>query len=458
MVTTVAALTGWGRTARRVARVHRLTVQDDVSAAIASASSCAPVTVRGSGLSYGDAALPCVDGGNVLDMSGRTGVVSLDLGSGIVVVQSGMTLRRLSSLVSPHGWRVPVLPGAGDVTVGGAVASDVHGKNQPGAGTFGRHVTWLTLVHPDGTEQRIGPDLDPDAFWATVGGLGLTGVIDLVALRLVAARGTAMVRHRLRAGSLAQCLSLLETLAHRQEHDGQLHVVAWLDAVGAAGRGRALIDVCRPADDEHAAAAQARPQRRRARRPVRSLPGAGLVWRPAIRAADATHWWLSPTVHPQLLTADRALLPLDGISWWPAAFGSKGLVQYQLLLPDTAVDELPEVLHLLRWHRVPPALAVLKRFTGSTCAPLGFVDQGWSLALDFPRRWAALEPALQSIDDLVTSNGGRVYLTKDSRLTADHVAHMYPRLGEWRRDRDRLDPTGRMTSSLGVRLGLVSAP
>jgi decaprenylphospho-beta-D-ribofuranose 2-oxidase len=456
MVTTTAPLTGWGRTVRRVARVQRLSVQDDLGAAIASADSCAPLTVRGSGLSYGDAALPFADGGSVLDMSGRTGLVSLDLGSGIAVVQSGMTLRRLSSLVSPHGWRVPVLPGAGEVTVGGAVASDVHGKNQPGAGTFGRHVAWLTLVRPDGAEQRIGPDHDPGAFWATVGGLGLTGVIDVVALRLVAARGTAMVRHRLRTGSLAECMALLETLARRQEHDEQLHVVAWLDAVGAAGRGRALIDVCRPAGDV-TAGPPSREQRRLGRR-MPSLPGAGLIWRPAIRAADAARWWLAPTVRRQLVTADRALLPLDGISWWPAAFGSKGLVQYQLLLPDTAVDELPEVLRLLSRRRVPPALAVLKRFTGSTPAHLGFADEGWSLALDFPRRWGGLEPALQAVDDLVTRTGGRVYLTKDSRLTADRVARMYRRLDDWRRERDRLDPARRMTSSLGVRLGLVDAP
>ncbi|HET8616171.1 MAG TPA: FAD-binding oxidoreductase [Actinomycetales bacterium] len=453
MVSSLSPLTGWGRGPGRLGRVRTPAAHDDLGRAVRSASACAPITVRGSGLSYGDAALPAVEGGQVLDMSSRTRLVDLDLDGGVAVVQSGLTLRRLTALAAPHGWRVPVLPGAADVTVGGAIASDVHGKNQPGAGSFGEHVDWMTLLQPDGSGVRLSPSQDPGGFWATVGGLGLTGVIDLVAVRLAPATARTAVRHRLRAGTLTETLSVVESLSRRQQHDPQLHVAAWLDATGGGGRGRALVDVCRPADGADAPPSVTR---RRGRR-FPSLPGAGVIGRPTIRAADAGHWWLTSTGRGQLVPMDKALLPLDAIGWWPGAFGSLGLVQYQLLLPGDAVDQLETVLDVLRRQRVPPALAVLKRFTGSAAAPLGFADAGWSMALDFPRRWSGLEPALQHLDDLVADHGGRVYLTKDSRLDADHVEAMYPRLHEWRRDRDRLDPTGAMTSNLGVRLGLVPA-
>jgi decaprenylphospho-beta-D-ribofuranose 2-oxidase len=337
------------------------------------------------------------------------------------------------------------------------VASDVHGKNQPGAGSFGDHVAWLTLLHPDGTGRRLAPDRDPAGFWATVGGLGLTGVVDLVGVRLTAARAGSMARHRIRTGSLAETLRTVRALGERQELDDQLHVVAWVDASSAEAAGRALIDVCLPCEPEGASRARGPRAGRRPRR-VPSLPGSGIVSRPLVRAMDAAHWRLTVTGRHTLLTTERALLPMDAVDWWPAAFGKQGLVQYQLLLPDDAVDRLEVVLRLLRRSGVPPALAVLKRFTGTTAAPLGFAMGGWSLACDFPRRWASLEPALASLDDVVAQAGGRVYLTKDSRLPAEQVARMYPRLAQWRRDRDRLDPSGRMTSALGVRAGLVPPP
>jgi decaprenylphospho-beta-D-ribofuranose 2-oxidase len=456
MPVTLSPLRGWGRGPVRLARVLRPGPEDGLAQVVAPGGAGGSVTVRGAGVSYGDAALPPADGGCVLDMSARSRVVSLDVGAGLVVVQSGMTLRRLQSLVAPYGWAVPVLPGTGAVTVGGAVASDVHGKNQPGAGTFGDHVAWLTLVHPEGTGRRLGPDRDPGGFWATVGGLGLTGVIDLVALQLTAVRASAMVQHRFRTGSLADSLRLMQTLAQRQEADGQLHVVAWVDATSRAATGRGLIDVCAPCEPEGAGRAQGSRGGRRPRH-VPSLPGPGLISRPILRTMDAAHWRLTPTGAGRVLTRDRALLPMDTIDWWPAAFGDQGLVQYQLLLPDEAVDQLDAALRVLRRFDVPPALAVIKRFTGTPSAPLGFAARGWSLACDFPRRWASLEPALRSLDDLVARAGGRVYLTKDSRLPAEQVTRMYPRLPEWRRERDLLDPSGRMTSALGVRAGLVTS-
>jgi decaprenylphospho-beta-D-ribofuranose 2-oxidase len=456
MSTVVQPLSGWGRGGRRLARVLQPRADGDLARDLPELVECGgPVTVRGAGESYGDAALPPDDGGCVLDMSGRDGLVSFDVERGVVVAQSGLSLRRLESIVSGGGWTVPVLPGSGAVTVGGAVASDVHGKNEPGAGTFGAHVSWLTLLHPGGTGRRLAPDRDGDAFWATVGGMGLTGVIDLVSLRLARAPVRQMTRRRVRTATLAQSLALLDDLADQQRREPQLHVVAWLDAASPGSAGRCVVEVCRPADVQ-----TRRPRRSldtgRTRRHA-ALPGPGLVGRATIRAADEVRWRLAGGEATRDVDLDQALWPMQQVAWWPAAFGRQGLIQYQLVLPDNAADELATVLQLVHRHRVPPALAVLKRFTGTSPALLGFERPGWSLALDFPRRWTALGAALHAVDDLVTSHGGRVYLTKDSRLPGGLLEAMYPRLPEWRSVRDRLDPCQCMTSSLGVRLGLVPA-
>lgn len=454
-------LTGWGRGPGRCARVAAPGSSadlPDVLAALAGGPSDvpAPVTVRGGGCAYGDAAVPVAHGGHVLELGRRNRLLSLDDARGVAVVQSGMTLGSLQEAVGRRGWAVPVLPGTGAVTVGGAVASDVHGKNQPGAGSFGRHVRWLTLVHPDGGSTRYGAG--DEELWATVGGLGLTGVVDVVSLQLVRALSPGMWCTRHRTPDLAATVALLEGLAARQQRDERVHVVAWLDAGGGAGTdGRALVDVSRPLDAGDPFPHPAAPRAGRGRR-VPQLPGGGLVGRPVIRAVDATRWHLAPRRQDRVMPVRQALLPMDGAGWWPAAFGRAGLVQYQLLLPGSATEQLAEVLELLRRHRTPPALAVLKRFTGDAPAPLAFAVEGWSLALDFPRRWPGLEPALRELDALVAAHRGRVYLTKDSRLGAAQVQRMYPRLGEWRRVRDRLDPAGRMTSALGVRTGLVDGP
>ncbi len=456
MVRSVHAVSGWGRGGARLAQVLRPDAGEDLAGALpAFVDGRRPVTVRGAGESYGDAALPPDDGGCVLDMSGRDGVLSLDADAGVVVAQSGIPLRRLQAIVSGRGWTVPVLPGSGAVTLGGAVASDVHGKNEPGAGSFGTHVQWLTLHHPDGTGRRLAPDRDPDAFWATVGGMGLTGVIDAVALRLAPISTRTMTHSRLRAGTLEQSLSLMHGLAERQRQEDRLHVMAWLDGASTGAAGRSVIDLSEPAEPTGRRPARPRPRGRRPGQRPGSLPGSGVIGRPTIRAAGTLHWRLTMTGRAREVDLEQVLWPLEQAGWWPAAFGRQGLVQYQLLLPDQAVDELANVLWLLHRQHVPPALAVLKRFTHASPAPLGFGAPGWSLAMDFPRRWPHLEPALRTVDELVVQHGGRVYLTKDSRLPAGVLEAMYPRLAQWRSVRDRLDPTGRMTSSLGVRLGLV---
>ncbi|WP_426565506.1 FAD-binding protein [Angustibacter sp. McL0619] len=462
MAETRRSLSGWGRADRRSARVQAPGPHDDLRQALLSLPG--PVTVRGAGRSYGDAALPEMDGGSVLDLTRRDAVLDFDRRTGVVVVQSGTSLAALQDLGLPHGWSVPVMPGTAAVTVGGAVASDVHGKNQPGAGTFGRHVQWLDLMCGEGDSRRLSPEGsredDPEGFWATVGGMGLTGVIDVVALQLTRVGSDLMWHRRSRTADLASTMWLMDSVAGRQSIEPLLHNVAWIDAsVEGPALGRAVVDTYRHAD------AGDLPHRRSLRqngssrlgRDVRALPGAGVVSRLSVRAGAGAHWHTAGRSRETLVAVRRGLTPMDAAPWWPAAFGLEGLVQYQLGLPLTGSDQIEVILRLLLRLGVPPALAVLKRFTDGALAPLAFAVEGWSLALDFPRRWPLLEPALRAVDGIVADHGGRVYLTKDSRLPAHAMSRMYPLLESWRTDRDRLDPSRRMTSSLGARVGLVDS-
>jgi decaprenylphospho-beta-D-ribofuranose 2-oxidase len=450
-------LSGWGRTQRRATRVLSPALGDDLAAQVAACSDL--LTARGAGCSYGDAALPPQVGTTVVDTTRRTRVLDVDLEAGLVVVQSGVTLREVQSLVVPHGWTVPVLPGTARVTVGGAVASDVHAKNQPGATTFGHHVRWLTLVRADGTTLRLAPDHRGSAFWATVGGMGLTGVIDLVCLRLAPIPSSTMLSRRQRTGDLDETLGLLEARARLQSHEPGLHAVAWLDGSAGPRAGRGVVETAHHLEPDSRTGrgdgGYAVSSRRTA---PRSLPGPGVVGRTSIRAANRLHWRVGARPTQRVATMSRTLHPLDRADAWPAAFGSAGLLQYQLVLPAAATGAVREVLRAVNRADCPPALATLKRFTSVPAALLAFAVPGWSLALDFPARWARLYPLLNDLDALVADHGGRVYLTKDSRLSADAVRRMYPTLEQWQQERHLLDPEGRWVSGLGARTGLVTTP
>ena len=456
-------LTGWGRAQRAVASVVAPTADDDLAAQVAACPDL--LTARGAGCSYGDAALPPDLATTVVDTTRRNRVLDVDLDLGTVVVQSGATLAQLQALVVPHGWTLPVLPGTARVTVGGAVSSDVHAKNQPGAVTFGHHVRWLTLVRADGTSLRLAPDHRPEAFWATVGGMGLTGLIDLVCLRLHRIGSPMMVSSRRRTDDLGETLTVLEHRAQAQAGDPDEHAVAWVDASATSRAGRAIVESAHPLERGVDGVAQVDGVARDAGYLVRggassrrSLPGPGVVGRTSIRAANRARWWLGARPTERVAGIGRTLHPLDRAGAWPAAFGSGGLVQYQFVVPPEASAVVGEALRVLQRADCPPALATLKRFTSTPTSLLAFAVPGWALALDFPARWLGLEKALAALDGLVADSGGRVYLTKDARLDPVAVQRMYPRLEQWRRERAVLDPDGRWVSALGARTGLVDVP
>jgi decaprenylphospho-beta-D-ribofuranose 2-oxidase len=236
--------------------------------------------------------------------------------------------------------------------------------------------------------------------------------------------------------------------------------VAWLDAHAAGRRlGRGVIDESRPARlTDLPASLQRLPDRRRvtAGRAIRSLPGPGVVFGATIAAASAARWHLAGSHDWGLLPLASALCPLDRADFWPAAFGRRGLIQYQFAVPPEASGVLLQVLAFLVARRMSPALATLKNLGFGTAGPLSFPIPGWTLALDLPARWVQDGDSLRTIDTMVAEAGGRVYLAKDSVVDPALIPAMYPRLKTWRRTQARLDPERRLTSALAQRLDLLA--
>jgi decaprenylphospho-beta-D-ribofuranose 2-oxidase len=397
------------------------------------------------GRSYGDAAQ--LRGGLVLDTTGLC-AYEIDQAAGTVTAGAGATIGELLGVLGASGWTLPVVPGTQNVSVGGAIASDVHGKNHASAGSFGRHVEALGLLTAAGELVELAPGDPGGWFAATVGGMGLTGVIVWARIRLVALPSSAVSVCTHRVGGLEAALAALSV-------PGGAHRVAWLDLLGPRP-ARGIVTRASPlvAGADRDAAADATSVRARASVPPR-WPGA--VLRPGLVAAynDLRYRRAPRRETGRVEPFGRHMFPLDALDHWPRLYGRAGLIQYQLAVPHGREDTIEAVVARLRRSPVPCYLAVLKDLGPAGGAPLSFPIEGWTLALDMPRSAPGLELLLSGFDQLVAGAGGRVYLTKDARLSPEMLTAMYPRLAEWRAIRDATDPDGLWRSDLGLRTGLV---
>ena len=442
-------LSGWGRTAPSRATVYSPRDASEVQRLLGRGRGA--TIARGLGRSYGDAAQSAA--GNVLDMTTMDSIGPIDSEAGTVTVDAGVSLDSLLRRTVPLGWFIPVSPGTRFVTVGGAVAADIHGKNHHRDGAFGDHVVAFELLSPDGELRQVGFANDPDVFWATFGGMGLTGVVLKATLRLLPIETSFMRVDTERAADLDDVMARMEAGDHRYRYS-----VAWLDCLaGGAGLGRAVLTRGDHATLDDLPAGGGPSARTFAPRTWLTAPRrvpATVLSRPTAVAFNEVWFRKAPRFQKGRLQSLASFFhPLDAVGEWNRLWGPGGFIQYQFVVPFGAEGVVREVLVRLQAARVPSLLAVLKRF-GPGHGLLSFPIAGWTLALDVRADLPGLGRLLDSLDELVATAGGRVYLAKDVRLRPDVLTAMYPGLGQWREIRARVDPSGVMCSDLARRLSL----
>ena len=450
-------LSGWGLTNPTTADTHECSSADRTSLTEAlTAAGDRGALARGLGRSYGDAAQN--GGGLVVRLVDGDDGIRLTA-DGVVTVAAGVSLDALLRVVVPQGWFVPVTPGTRFVTVGGAVACDIHGKNHHLEGSFGSHVTALTLLLASGEVVTVSPSLRPDLFWATIGGMGLTGIVLEVSFRLLPIATSRM------SVDTSRLPDLESLMAEMSEGDDRFrYSVAWIDLV-AKGRslGRSVLT-----RGDHAALDQLGPDsagsplgygpRQLASVPP-VVPPMGVLNHATIAAFNELWYRKAPRRRVgEVQGLAQFFHPLDFVGSWNRLYGTQGMVQYQFVVPFGEERALRTVVERLSSSGAASFLAVLKRFGEGNAAPLGFPRAGWTLALDLPGGSHGLGDLLHGLDRVVLDAGGRHYLAKDSHTTPDAVRRGYPRLAEWQEVRASVDPDGLWQSDLSRRLGLTSVP
>jgi decaprenylphospho-beta-D-ribofuranose 2-oxidase len=442
-------LRGWGRTAPSTATVLTPRSPDDVAAAVRGAGPRG-IIARGLGRSYGDPAQNA--GGTVLDMTGLAAIHAIDGESGLVDVDAGVSLDALMRAALPHGLWLPVLPGTRQVTVGGAIGADIHGKAHHRVGSFGDHVESLDLITADGARQTLTPD--DELFWAVVGGMGLLGVVVRARLRL----------HHVETAYFTvdteQIDNLDDLMARQLVGDEQYaETVSWFDAVTTGAHfGRGLLMRANHATlDELPAKKRSDPLKFDAPQ-LLTVPDVfppGLLNRLTGRAFSELWYRKSPTRAGAIQNITQFLHPLDIAGEWNRVYGPRGFIQYQFVVPDDRGDVVRTVLERMTAAGQVSALNVLKRFGPGNRAPLSFPMPGWTLCVDIPVG-PGLGALCDELDEIVLDARGRHYLAKESRTTPEAIRRGYPRLDEWRKLRDAADPRGVFTSDLSRRLELTS--
>ena len=445
-------LTGWGRVSPSSAELAEPATIDGAAQLLRAGADVRGVIPRGLGRSYNNAAQSA--DGVVISTARMNRIIELDAATGLVTCEAGVSLEQLMVAGLRAGWFVPVSPGTRQVTIGGAIAADVHGKNHHVAGSFARHVPSFEILLPGGDLRTVTGSSDPALFWATAGGMGLTGLVVRATVQL---KRVATSRIRVDTVRTADIDETMAVLAEHDRHYG--YTVAWSDSMArGASLGRSVItsgDFADLADLPPADRADPFAFRPGARVGVPAGFPPGLINRYTVRLANEAWYRKAPRSRTgELQTIGAFFHPLDGIRNWNRVYGPGGFRQYQYVVPFGQEAAVRRSFELVSDAHAPSFVTVLKRFGEGDPGLLSFPMAGWTLALDFPARTPGLARLLGRLDELVLEAGGRVYLAKDSRVPAEVLAEMYPRLPEFRKLRAELDPAEILASDLSRRLGL----
>ncbi|MCX2931962.1 FAD-binding oxidoreductase [Mycobacterium sp. CVI_P3] len=459
---TPRSLTGFGRTAPSVAQVLSTPDVEVIAAAVrqvADADSTSPsylrrgIVARGLGRSYGDQAGN--GGGIVVDMTPLNRIHSLSADTAVADVDAGVSLDQLMKAALPFGLWVPVLPGTRQVTVGGAIGSDIHGKNHHSAGSFGNHVLSMDLLMADGEVRTLTPDgPDGELFWATVGGNGLTGIVIRARIAMTRTETAYFIADGIATADLD------ETVAVHQDgsEDNYTYSSAWFDLINPPPKlGRAAVSRGSLAKLDQLPPKLAKNPLQFSAPKLPAVPNlfpVSVMNKMSLSLVGEAFYRVSGNYQNKIVNLTQFYHMLDITTGWQYAYGPSGFAQHQFLVPPDALDDFKDIIRWIQTQGHYSALNVFKLFGPGNPAPLSFPMAGWNVAMDFPNN-AGVNEFLNELDDRVMKFGGRVYTAKDSRVSAEKFHAMYPRIDEWIALRRKADPNGVFASDMARRLELL---
>jgi len=445
-------LWGWGRYPRVSATCTRPERISEARAALADRDG-APVLAHGLGRSYGDAAL--LRDGRVVLTRRLDRMLGFDAETGWVRCEAGVSIADLIATFAPRGFFPPVVPGTKFVTVAGALANDIHGKNHHVDGCWSDHVRNVEMLTAAGEQVICDAEQEPELFWATAGGLGLTGLILAMDVKLVPIGGPYIEMESIRVESLDHFFEV------SAESAGFSHTVSWVDCVTtgrAMGRGIFMRGRYAPpgVDGDDGLAMRLE----KLLGPMLDVPVDGPSWllnKATVTLFNQAYFHRHPKGRKSsIVHFEPFFFPLDALQNWNRLYGERGFLQYQLVVPpDPEHRAIRRILEEITGSGMASFLSVIKEFGDRDHGGLSFPRAGVTLALDIANHGQPLLDLLDRLDAIVLDAGGRLYLGKDARASRETFRRMYPRWEAWKAVRDKWDPDRVFQSELGRRLGLV---
>lgn len=417
----MATISSWGRLSQDE---HKFVALNDRAQVAEQLNQAGSNLAYGMGRSYGDVCLN--PEGQLYLTQGMNRFIEFDTDTGLLICESGILLCEIQRYFIPRGWILPVTPGTQMITVGGAIANDVHGKNHHLFGTFGEHIKNIKLIRTNGEIIECGPNIKKDWFSATVGGLGLTGVITQATIQLKKVPSAWLNTETIPYSNLDEFFTLSESSEPSWEH-----TVSWIDCVSNKGRGLFMrANPMQANRDDRAKSSNAK---------VPFVPPVSLVNRLSLKLFNSAYYHLK-RLKPNSSIAHYQpfFYPLDNLLEWNRMYGPKGFFQYQCVIPpEVGMTAVQSMLNEISRTGEGSFLAVLKTFGNRpSVGMMSFPQPGVTLALDFPNRGSRTHKLFASLDAIVKETGGRIYLAKDARQPRDLFEAGYPRLAEFINYRD----------------------
>ena len=449
--TNTMTLSGWGRYPSQTCDVYRPEKRASIQAAL-SDDRHSTFIARGLGRSYGDPAIEN-SGGAVVLFERLNRILGIDEENAIIHCEAGVSFAGLVDTFLPRGYFVPVTPGTKFVTVGGAIAHDVHGKNHQKDGTFGQAVTEIELMLPSGEVLICTPDGEnSDVFWATVGGAGLTGMILSAKFRMQRVETGYFKVDYQKTKNLRELMDVIDAT-----HNDYQYSVAWVDCIahnGSLGRSVLMQGNHLPLSELPSNIKNPLDTRVKHLATVPFDMPQFLLNSHSMKLFNAAYYRMSSSKQGAVVDWDSYFYPLDTLHHWHRLYGRRGFLQYQFTIPVEHRDGMIAMLEEVSQRGNASFLAVFKKFGAASRGLLSYPSPGYFITLDFPIR-DGLVPWLHELDEKLLGYGARLYLAKDAVMKPETFRAMYPRLEEFQEIRRRLDPDGRLASRQARRLGIV---